>query len=45
MTHDTVTVERARAWLGWVPSTGIPEGVAATAAFLASAPPAAGRQP
>lgn len=34
MAHDAVTVERLRGWLGWVPSTGIAEGVAATAAFL-----------
>lgn len=43
MAHAAVTVERVRSWLGWVPSTGIAEGVAATDAFLASPPPAAGR--
>lgn len=43
MAHAAVTVERARTWLGWVPATGIAEGVAATDAFLASMPPAAGR--
>jgi UDP-glucose 4-epimerase len=34
MAHAAVTVERARHWLGWVPSTGIADGVTATAAFL-----------
>lgn len=34
MAHDAVTVARARAWLGWVPSTGIEAGVRATVRFL-----------
>ncbi|MFN7979820.1 MAG: NAD-dependent epimerase/dehydratase family protein [Vicinamibacterales bacterium] len=37
-THDAVTVDRVRQWLGWVPDTPIAEGVAATAAFLAAHP-------
>jgi hypothetical protein len=36
-----VTVERARQWLGWVPSTSIADGVRATDAFLAALPPGA----
>jgi nucleoside-diphosphate-sugar epimerase len=38
MAHAAVTVERARQWLGWVPSTSIADGVRATDAFLASLP-------
>ncbi|MEZ5293517.1 MAG: NAD-dependent epimerase/dehydratase [Vicinamibacterales bacterium] len=38
MAHAEVTVERARQWLGWVPGTGIAEGVRATDRFLASLP-------
>lgn len=34
MAHDTVAVSRARAWLGWVPPTGIEAGVRATVRFL-----------
>lgn len=41
MAHAAVTVERARTWLGWVPATGIAEGVRATDAFLSALPPAA----
>jgi nucleoside-diphosphate-sugar epimerase len=41
MAHDAVTIERARQWLGWVPSTTIADGVRATDAFLASLPPGA----
>jgi len=35
MAHAEVTVDRARRWLGWVPDTGIAEGVQVTARFLA----------
>ncbi|MGE0812370.1 MAG: NAD-dependent epimerase/dehydratase family protein, partial [Vicinamibacterales bacterium] len=38
MAHAEVTVARARQWLGWVPGTGIAEGVRATDAFLSSLP-------
>jgi nucleoside-diphosphate-sugar epimerase len=41
MAHAAVTVERARQWLGWVPSTSIADGVRATDAFLAALPPGA----
>ena len=35
MAHAEVTVDRARRWLGWVPDTGIADGVQVTARFLA----------
>lgn len=38
MAHAAVTVERARQWLGWVPSTTIVDGVRATDRFLAALP-------
>jgi nucleoside-diphosphate-sugar epimerase len=38
MAHEAVAVDRARQWLGWVPGTGIAEGVRATDAFLRTLP-------
>lgn len=39
MAHDAVAVHRARRWLGWVPRTGVADGVRATDAFLRTLPP------